>query len=36
MQDIQDLMNMPSEQKKAIRDMFLTFVASLIVQSFFK
>jgi hypothetical protein len=36
MKDIQDLINMPTEQKKALRNLFLIFVASLIAQSFFK
>jgi hypothetical protein len=36
MQDIIDLMNMPSDQKRALRNLFLTFIASLLIESFFK
>ena len=36
MKDIQMLRTMPKEQRIALRNMFLTFIASLIIQSFFK
>ena len=36
MQDIKDLINMPSDQKRALRNLFLTFIAAILVESFFK
>jgi hypothetical protein len=33
---MQDLINMPTEQKKALRNIFLTFIGVLLVESFLK
>ena len=33
---MQDLINMPTEQKKALRNIFLIFIAVLLIESFLK
>jgi len=35
MKEIELFLNMPKDQKLALRNMLLTFIASLIVESFF-
>jgi hypothetical protein len=33
---MQDLINMPTEQKKALRNIFLIFIVVLLIESFLK